>query len=95
MENNGDTGKRVQGHQSKNVENEGTKNIVLAVKWVFSDIFSQIKKTITSEKIGGFKYKIFKIVNFHFDRYFLIFLCEHAKTGFSAIFFILAVTQAG
>ena len=55
----------------------------MAVKSVFSDQFSQTKKTIISEKIGEFKYKFFKIVNFHFDLYFMMFLCEHAKTGFS------------
>ena len=82
MENNGDIGKTIQGHPSKKVENEGTKNIVCAVKSVFSDQFSQTKKTIISEKHGKFKNKIFKIINFHFDPYFLPFLGEHAKTGF-------------
>ena len=95
MENNGDTGKTIKGHPSKKVENEGTKNIVGAAKSVFSDQFSQTKKTIISEKNGEFKYTVFEIVNFHFDPYFLIFLCEQAKTGFSGTFFILAVTQAG
>ena len=71
-----------------------TKNIVSAVKSVFSDQFSLTEKTIISEKTGKFKNKIFKIVNFHFHRYFLIFQCEHAKIGFSTIFIILADTQA-
>ena len=93
MENNGDTGKTIQGHPSKKVENEGTKNIVGAVKSVFSDQFSQTKKTIISEKIGEFKYKIFKIVNFHFDRYFWVLMCEHAQIEFSATFFVFGVSQ--
>ena len=92
-ENDADTAKIIQGHPSKKVENEGTKNIVGAAKSVFSDQFSQTKKTIISEKIGEFKYKIFKHVNFHFGRYFLVFLCEHAKTEFSTTFFVLAVSQ--
>jgi len=80
LENNGDTGKTVQGHPSKNVENEGIKNIVSTVKSVFSDQFSEIKKTNISEKFGEFKNKNFKIVNFHLDRYFSVFLCAHVET---------------
>ena len=40
LENNGDTGKTIQGHPSKNDENKVTKNFVSAVKSVFSDQFS-------------------------------------------------------
>ena len=86
MENNGDTGKTIQGHPSTNnrrYEHKLTKKFVLAAYSVFSDIFSYIKKTNISEKFREFKYKIFKIINFHFDLYFLIFLCERAETGFS------------
>ena len=39
LENNGDTGKTIQGPPSEKVENEGSKNCVLAVKSGFSDIF--------------------------------------------------------
>ena len=46
------------------------------------------------EKIEEFKTKLFKIVNSHFDRYFIIFLWEHAKTGFSTTSVVLADTQA-
>ena len=72
-----------------------TENIVSAVKSVFSDQFSQTKKTIISEKNGKFKNKIFKIINFHFDPYFLIFLWVHAETVFLTTFCVLPDTQAG
>ena len=58
-ENDADTAKIIQGHPSKKAENEGTKNIVWAVKAFFSDQFSQTKKTIISEKNREFKNKIF------------------------------------